>query len=84
MHHIDHLAQAASELDRVLKPGGSVLLLGEDFDQPDHSMHQPRHRPAAIDPHKVVALPVDSGLGTATVRSDTIGRKPALVVMAQR
>lgn len=88
MHHMDDLEHAASECARVLRPGGTCLLIDEDFDHPDHSLHQADGRAqdtsCAVDPEHVAALLVDAGLGDATARTDTIGNEPAFVVTAQK
>lgn len=47
LHHISDLDAAVAELHRVLAPGGRVVLVDEDFDDPTHPRHeemQGRHR----------------------------------------
>lgn len=36
MHHWDDMAQALGEIRRVLRPQGRLVLVDEDFDDPDH------------------------------------------------
>ncbi len=88
MHHMDDLARAAAELHRVLEPGGRLLLVDEDFDHPDHSMHQAggghHHGPDPVDPDEVAALLTDAGFASATARQDTMGNEPAHIVEAER
>lgn len=40
LHHISHLDDAIAELRRVLAPGGRVVLVDEDFDDPAHPDHE--------------------------------------------
>jgi len=40
LHHISDLDAAVIELRRVLGPGGRVVLVDEDFDDPDHRNHE--------------------------------------------
>jgi SAM-dependent methyltransferase len=47
MHHISDLDAAMTELRRVAAPGGRVVLVDEDFDDPTHPRHEEmaaRHR----------------------------------------
>ena len=40
MHHWVNVDDAVAELARVLKPGGRVVLVDEDFTNPDHPDHE--------------------------------------------
>ncbi len=88
MHHMDDLAQAAAEMHRVLRPGGKILLIDEDFGNPGHSMHQaadhPHHGPEAVDPEEVAAILANAGLINVTAGHRPLGDEPALVVRADR
>lgn len=53
-HHFDDNEVAAAELTRVLKPGGRLLLVDEDFTNPNHPYNQHRH--AADEPEPVDAI----------------------------
>ncbi len=43
VHHWVDLDLAFRELDRVLAPGGRLVLMDEDFTHPDHPMHETHH-----------------------------------------
>lgn len=88
MHHMDDLEQAARELFRVLKPGGKVLLIDEQFGEPEHSMYEPgghaQHAATEVDPDHVAGLLRQAGFAEVTSGSQAVGGEPALVVTAQR
>jgi hypothetical protein len=73
---------------RVLKPGGRVLLLDEDFADPTHSYHQVtgghHHTPVFVDPAEMVECLCAAGLTAATGEHRTIGGEPAFLVTATK
>ena len=87
MHHLDDLEQATAELARVLKPGGRVLLLDEDFADPAHSFHQAadshgHHAPVFVEPAIMTEHLSAAGLASTTGDHRTIGGEPAYLVTA--
>lgn len=88
LHHMPDHVRAAAELARVLRPGGRALLLDEDFDHPDHSLHEAggpaQHGMDPVDPAHLAGLLAAAGFAAAAGRSDTVGGEPARVVEATR
>jgi len=82
VHHFDDLALAATELARVLKPGGNLLLIEEDLS--NHHIGPSaegahRHGPVPVDPDHLDELLTAAGL-TATRSADrTLGGVEATV-----
>jgi ubiquinone/menaquinone biosynthesis C-methylase UbiE len=92
MHHWTDLDAAVHELARVLRPGGRILLVDEDFDSPTHPafehMQKRRshraHHFADIDPGAVAAKLIDAGFASAEGSTGSIADRPAKVVRAVR
>ncbi len=92
IHHWTERDRVSQELARVMKPGGRVLLVDEDFDDPSHPWHE--HWRAQRERHghefddvaaEVVATSlIRAGFATAQGTRTTIAGRPAKVVRATR
>ncbi|MGZ4792044.1 MAG: class I SAM-dependent methyltransferase [Ilumatobacteraceae bacterium] len=92
MHHWTDLDAAAHELARVLRVGGRVLLVDEDFDSPTHPAfarmqkrraERARHF-AVIDPVAAAATLTAAGFASAEGSTGSLGGRPAKLVRATR
>jgi ubiquinone/menaquinone biosynthesis C-methylase UbiE len=92
MHHWTDMDKAVHELARVLRPGGRLLLVDEDFDDPEHpayghmqkrSAHRADHF-AQIDPAAVEAKLIAAGFAEAEGSMGSMAGRPAKVVRATR
>ena len=92
IHHWTDRAAAARELARVMRPGGRVLLVDEDFDDPAHPFHErargrhARHRHVfdEVDPAVLAASLVDAGFASARGERTTMAGRPVKMVRATR
>jgi SAM-dependent methyltransferase len=92
IHHWTERDQASRELARVMKPGGRVLLMDEDFDDPSHPEHErwraghERHGHVFddVDAEAVAASLTRAGFASAEGTRTTIAGRPAKVVRATR
>jgi ubiquinone/menaquinone biosynthesis C-methylase UbiE len=92
MHHWTDLDAAMGELARVLRPGGRLLLVDEDFDDPAHPaferMQNRRahraHHFATIDPVDVAAKLSAAGFASANGSKSDIAARPAKIVRGVR
>ncbi len=92
MHHWTDLDAAVHELARVLRAGGRVLLVDEDFDAPTHPAFarmqrrkaERAHHFAEIDPVTVAATLTAAGFGSAEGSTGSMAGRPAKVVRATR
>lgn len=74
VHHWVDLDLAFAELERVLAPGGRLVLMDEDFTHPDHSLHASHHDHEAettIVDVDVIAASL-TGLGLAATGERTV------------
>lgn len=93
MHHWSNLSEGIAELARVLAPGGRVLLVDEQFDDPAHPDferfganfgEEHDHHFHTVDPDVVGAAATDAGLALTFAGHDQIAGRPSIVVEATR
>jgi len=92
IHHWTDRSRAARELARVMHPGGRVLLLDEDFDDPAHPDHErwragrARHGHVfdEVDVEALAASLAESGFASARGSRTTVAGRPVKLVRATR
>ena len=92
IHHWTDRATAARELARVMRSGGRVLLVDEDFDDPAHPFHErSRARRARhghvfdeVDPESLAASLVESGFASAHGSRTRLADRPVKLIRATR
>ena len=92
MHHWTDLDAAVHELARVLRPGGRLLLVDEDFDSPAHPafVHMQERKAdrarhfSEIDPTDVGARLMEAGFAGVEGSTGSMAGRPVKVVRATR
>lgn len=88
MHHWSDLEAGIAELVRVLAPGGRLLLVDEDFEDPAHpdyetigaARHEEDNHFHNVDPDAVAAALTAAGATATFAGNDQIAGVPAIVV----
>jgi ubiquinone/menaquinone biosynthesis C-methylase UbiE len=92
IHHWTERDRVSRELARVMKPGGRVLLVDEDFDDPSHPWHKrlrgrrTRHgyQFENVDPDVVAASLSSAGFASARGSHTSMAGRPVKLVRATR
>jgi len=92
IHHWTDRALATRELARLMRSGGRVVLVDEDFDDPAHPYHERwRARRAAhghefdeVDPEAVAASLLEAGFARAQGSRTSLAGRPVKMVRATR
>lgn len=92
IHHWTDKAAACREIARVVRPGGRILLVDEDFDDPAHPDHQRHQKSAARHHFDFAGVKADSlaralgevGFARSEGMKEMMGGRPAKVVRAYR
>lgn len=88
MHHWTNLSAAIAEIHRVLRAGGRIVLVDENFDDPTHpsyaEMRKGRtahhHEFDDVDVDSVAALLTAAGCTSSSASMSTIAGRPAKIV----
>ena len=89
MHHWTSLDDGIAELVRVLAPGGRLLLVDEDFDDPSHPDYESfgakrteahNHHFHTVDPRAAASALEAAGAAVSFAGLDQIAGRPAIVI----
>lgn len=90
IHHWTERTRACRELARVVRPGGRLLLVDEDMDDPSHPWHE-RWRARQQKPHfetvnieALAAELADAGFTRAEGTRSSVAGRPAKIIRAVR
>ena len=88
MHHLDNLTETAAELARVIRPGGRLLLLDEDFGHQDHSFQSETNHdepgPDLVEPGLMTDALTTAGFVDVDERPTEVGGQPCFLVTARK
>jgi SAM-dependent methyltransferase len=91
IHHWTERDRASRELARVMRDGGRLLLVDEDFDDPAHpeyrrarATHGHAHPFEEVDPAEIASLLIRAGFAEAHGERTTLASRPAKLVRATR
>jgi len=91
VHHWSNVSKAISEIRRVLRPRGRVVLVDEDFDDPTHPWHQRvkarrgahAHQFESVDPHAIANVLLEHGFVEVSGGVEPIAGRPAKLMRAK-